>query len=396
MHYQKREKTQICNDLFLLMVFVRLPCSETGVGFCLVRYCTNPVRCGEGCDGYPPSMGQYRWGRPVRERCTLGMPVENLIGEKSSFQVNMGNLPQRQRRCFGGESVVRRLRFLLAGVILVILFLHFTPILPIITYGTRMLSDAVGWDLFDLFHAAVFGLIILAAILYYTIPFPIQSGVDTPKSTSQRLAGNTLLLAVVIVVTSLAIAVSNSLKRDSITRTFDSDDIEANYKSWGTWEITLKNFGTLTRRLDQVATLSKIDGVGSLTISGEGNESLPNSLGSIYGLDSLTISSDSLKQLPDSLGHITRLRMLSLYLPKLRRLPNTMVQLDRMESLSLNKMESLSGFPEGMNRLSSLKNLTLSDITMDAIPESLGSLQSLESLFIRSKSSYMRSAIALR
>ncbi len=50
----------------------------------------------------PIFMGQYRRGRPVRERCTPGMPGENQIGVKCSLQAKFGELTPLRQRGGGG------------------------------------------------------------------------------------------------------------------------------------------------------------------------------------------------------------------------------------------------------------------------------------------------------
>jgi len=49
-----------------------------------------------------PFLGQYRRGRPVRERCTLEMLVENQIGLKCTLQAKYGELTLLRQRGGGG------------------------------------------------------------------------------------------------------------------------------------------------------------------------------------------------------------------------------------------------------------------------------------------------------
>ncbi|XP_072963758.1 putative disease resistance protein RGA3 [Typha angustifolia] len=94
-----------------------------------------------------------------------------------------------------------------------------------------------------------------------------------------------------------------------------------------------------------------------LVLTGEGIESIPDSLGDLIHLRMLDLADTRISKLPDSLGHLTNLQILNL----------------------LN-CEHLNALPIGLTRLCNLRYLGVANSSLNDVPRGIGRLQFLNDL----------------
>ncbi|MHA2392714.1 MAG: leucine-rich repeat domain-containing protein [Promethearchaeota archaeon] len=132
---------------------------------------------------------------------------------------------------------------------------------------------------------------------------------------------------------------------------------------------------------------------------------IPPSIGSLKNIELLDLNHNKLKSIPSTIGNLTSLKHLNLHGNQVISLPSSLKELKALEVLNLG-LNPLSNVPEWLKNLKSLKKLSLGgnkslpkieewigflpplfelnlyDNDIDLLPESFGSLESLEVLII--------------
>ena len=121
----------------------------------------------------------------------------------------------------------------------------------------------------------------------------------------------------------------------------------------------------------------------SLSINGQGIDTLPNSIGNLTYLSSLDLSSNDIASIPEAISQINRLKNLNLSANNISSIPEPIWDLDSLYSLdlSVNSLTMLSG---SIKKLSNLTSLNLSANNITSLPDSIGNLTSLSKLIIQS------------
>jgi Leucine-rich repeat (LRR) protein len=117
-----------------------------------------------------------------------------------------------------------------------------------------------------------------------------------------------------------------------------------------------------------------------LNLSHNKLKSLPSSIGALTSLEKLILHGNQITTLPSSLKELNALATLNVGLNQLNKIPKWIRNLKSLKILSLGGNKSLSEINEWINFLPPIKQLDLYDNDINLIPESFGSLESLEVL----------------
>ncbi|WP_299678832.1 leucine-rich repeat domain-containing protein [uncultured Tenacibaculum sp.] len=141
----------------------------------------------------------------------------------------------------------------------------------------------------------------------------------------------------------------------------------------------------------EIGTLSSLV---YLELSNNSLTSLPSGIGSLNALEELRITSQNntttgektLASLPNEIGGLTSLKKLSLQGNRLTSIPNTINGLTALEDLNLGDNSGngneLSTLPSTIGALLNLKTLNIAYNRLNSLPDEIGNLSSLESLYL--------------
>ncbi len=118
-----------------------------------------------------------------------------------------------------------------------------------------------------------------------------------------------------------------------------------------------------------------------LTLTGLGLTKLPESVRELGALATLAIAGNRIAELPDWLDRLESLRQLSLTNNELKWVPGVVRRLTWLEDLALDS-NPLEGLPEWIAELDRLVRLNVGKTQLGAIPHAIGRLRSLEQLQI--------------
>lgn len=107
---------------------------------------------------------------------------------------------------------------------------------------------------------------------------------------------------------------------------------------------------------------------------------LPTSIGNLPCLEVLNLHGNQLNILPSALENLSSLKKLKLGLNNLQAVPEWVKNLHNLKKLGLGGNKYLSNFQEWIDFLPPLVELNLYDIDIKALPDSIGTLNSLEVL----------------
>ncbi|MFX0081524.1 MAG: leucine-rich repeat domain-containing protein [Candidatus Hodarchaeota archaeon] len=111
-------------------------------------------------------------------------------------------------------------------------------------------------------------------------------------------------------------------------------------------------------------------------------ENLPPSIGNLSSLEVLNLHGNRLNTLPSSLKELYSLQKLKLGLNNLNSVPKWIKNLSSLQKLSLGGNKSLPKIEEWFDFLPPISELNLYDNNIKVLPESIGSLDSLEVLIL--------------
>ncbi|MFX0186349.1 MAG: leucine-rich repeat domain-containing protein [Candidatus Hodarchaeota archaeon] len=109
---------------------------------------------------------------------------------------------------------------------------------------------------------------------------------------------------------------------------------------------------------------------------------LPKSISKLKSLEILNLHGNQFNTIPTSLKGLSSLKILKLGLNSLKYIPDWIKNLGFLKKLGLGGNKSLSNFQEWIDFLPPIKELNLYDNDIKELPESIGSLNSLEVLIL--------------
>ena len=119
----------------------------------------------------------------------------------------------------------------------------------------------------------------------------------------------------------------------------------------------------------------ELDECESFLISGTSISTLPESIGNLTNLQGLAIIDTSISTLPESIGNLTNLQRLIIIgisiSTSISTLPDSIGNLTNLQILFMGGI-SIRTLPDWIGELPNLTKLELSELTLDAIPKSLG------------------------
>ena len=128
------------------------------------------------------------------------------------------------------------------------------------------------------------------------------------------------------------------------------------------------------------SSMSKLTNLKILDLKQNKLSILPESFGELIALEVLNLHGNKLTELPNSLKNLTSLNILKLGLNNLKFLPEWIKNLNSLKKLGLGGNKSLSNRKGMFKFLPFITELNLYDNNIKELPESIGSLYSLEVL----------------
>ena len=119
--------------------------------------------------------------------------------------------------------------------------------------------------------------------------------------------------------------------------------------------------------------------VRSLSLSGKGLTTVPDSITNLTWLESLDLSSNQLTTLPEAIGNLKALKFLNIDGNKITSLPESIGKLKSLLKLTVENNQ-LTELPETIGNLTSLEHLDLTCNGLKSLPKSIGNLISLYAL----------------
>ncbi|KAJ3674892.1 hypothetical protein LUZ60_005508 [Juncus effusus] len=152
--------------------------------------------------------------------------------------------------------------------------------------------------------------------------------------------------------------VSQSITKDECFRT-GSNSSEKKNISTNTRHLSIDSTG---REMDKLKEICKLKKLYTLKIHNYNNYSF-NTINSWFSemtnMCSLSLTNSKIKNLPDSIGNLKHLRYLDISGTEIEKLPNSFYNLYKLEILDMKDCEHFQCFPEGSNRLISIKLVIL-------------------------------------
>jgi len=137
----------------------------------------------------------------------------------------------------------------------------------------------------------------------------------------------------------------------------------------------------LLKDLEKFISELKIENehVKSLSLSGKGLTTVPDSITKLIWLDSLDLCINQLTTLPETIGNLKALKQLYCQKNRLTTIPESIGDLKSLKNLSLEDNQ-LTQLPETIGNLTSLQYLNLTSNRLKALPKSIGNLNLLYAL----------------
>jgi hypothetical protein len=132
-------------------------------------------------------------------------------------------------------------------------------------------------------------------------------------------------------------------------------------------------------------SLTQLQQLEELNLSGNGLYEIPESIGQLVNLQRLSLFDNRLKFLPESIGNLRNLQILNLFYNQLKVLPESIGQLSNLRSLSVF-WNHLTELPESIGQLSNLHKLYMSYNKLTELPDSIGQLVNLRKLYLKENS----------
>ncbi len=151
------------------------------------------------------------------------------------------------------------------------------------------------------------------------------------------------------------------------------------FKDLHTLEHLNLRYNQLTEIPPSIGTLKNLK---SLDLKNNILIDLPSSIGNLSSLEVLNLHGNQLNTLPSSLKDLSFLKKLKLGLNNLKCVPKWLKNLSSLNKLSLGGNKSLSNIEEWFDYLPPISKLNLYNNDIKLLPESIGSLDSLEILIM--------------
>jgi sugar lactone lactonase YvrE/subtilisin-like proprotein convertase family protein len=133
---------------------------------------------------------------------------------------------------------------------------------------------------------------------------------------------------------------------------------------------------------DIPGSISNLQDLSGLWLSGNQLSSLPESFGNLQYLSELYLYDNQLSRLSESFGNLQNLLLLGLSGNQLSSLPESFENLQNLSTLYLQENQ-LSSLPDSFGNLQYLSELYLYDNQLSSLPESFGNLQYLSYLYLQ-------------
>ncbi|KAJ3674895.1 hypothetical protein LUZ60_005511 [Juncus effusus] len=148
--------------------------------------------------------------------------------------------------------------------------------------------------------------------------------------------------------------VSQSITKDECFRTGSNSSKKKNI-SVNTRHLSIDSTGWEMDKLKEICKLKKLY---TLKINNY-NNTINSWFSEMTNMCSLSLTNSKIKNLPDSIGNLKHLRYLDISGTKIEKLPNSFCNLYKLEILHMKDCEHFQCFPEGSNRLISIKLVIL-------------------------------------
>lgn len=128
-------------------------------------------------------------------------------------------------------------------------------------------------------------------------------------------------------------------------------------------------------------TMSAMKGLKKIQLESNNIQTLPDSLAALTSLEELVLESNSLEVVPECISQMTNLKVLDLGRNPIKELPDWIGNLTNLTRLNLT-YTAVTTLPPSIGKLKKLEHLYLYGVQMQKLPDAIGQLESLSNLAI--------------
>ncbi|KAJ3674904.1 hypothetical protein LUZ60_005520 [Juncus effusus] len=152
--------------------------------------------------------------------------------------------------------------------------------------------------------------------------------------------------------------VSQSITKDECFRT-GSDSSEKRIISMNTRHLSIDSTGWEMDKLKEICKLKKLYTLKIHNYNTYSFNTINSWFSEMTNMCSLSLTNSKIKNLPDNIGNLKHLRYLDISGTEIEKLPNSFCNLYKLEILDMKDCKHFQCFPEGSNRLISIKLVIL-------------------------------------